>query len=59
MGDVREASFVALGTAMKVVSEKNIMPFLGDVDNIKMTKVTPSNKQSLILGQEKNIVCFL
>ena len=37
--DVREASFDALGTAMKVVSEKNIALFLTDVDNIKMQKV--------------------
>jgi len=36
---VREASFDALGTAMKVVSEKAIMPFLADVDSIKLTKV--------------------
>jgi len=36
---VREASFDALGTAMKVVSEKAMMPFLADVDSIKMTKV--------------------
>ena len=37
--DVREASFDALGTAMKVVGEKPIMPFLADVDNIKLQKV--------------------
>jgi len=36
---VREASFDALGTAMKVVSEKAMIPFLADVDSIKMTKV--------------------
>ena len=37
--EVREKSFEALGTAMKVVSEKHIGPFLVDVDSIKMTKV--------------------
>lgn len=37
--EVREASFVALGTAMKVVTEKNIMAYLVDVDSIKMQKV--------------------
>ena len=37
--DVREASYEALGTAMKVVGEKPIMPFLSDVDNIKLQKV--------------------
>ena len=38
--DVREGSYNALGTAMKVVSEKGIMPFLADVDAIKMAKVS-------------------
>ena len=42
--EVREASFDALGTAMKVVSEKNIAPFLTDVDNIKMQKVNDDNR---------------
>ena len=37
--NVREASFEALGMAMKVVSEKHVMPFLSDVDAIKMQKV--------------------
>ena len=37
--DVREASFEAIGMAMKVVGEKHLMPFLADVDSIKMTKV--------------------
>jgi hypothetical protein len=27
--------------AMKVVTEKHVMPFLADVDNLKMQKVTP------------------
>lgn len=38
---VRDTSAEALGTAMKVVGEKGISPFLTDVDNIKMTKVSP------------------
>ena len=37
---MREASFEAVGTAMKVVSEKNISTFLVDVDNLKMAKVS-------------------
>ncbi|XP_055998398.1 cytoskeleton-associated protein 5-like isoform X2 [Ostrea edulis] len=37
--EVREASFLAIGTAMKVVSEKHMMPFLVDVDSIKMQKI--------------------
>ncbi|XP_077499940.1 cytoskeleton-associated protein 5-like isoform X2 [Amblyomma americanum] len=36
---VREGSSVSLGTAMKVVGERVIMPFLGDLDNLKMEKV--------------------
>ena len=42
--EVREASYDAIGTAMKVVSEKNIAPFLADVDNIKMQKVRKANE---------------
>ena len=46
--DVREASYQALGTAMKVVGEKPLMPFLTDVDNIKMAKVRYILDQLLI-----------
>lgn len=38
--EVREASFEALGTAMKVIGEKVITALMGDVDPIKMTKVS-------------------
>jgi cytoskeleton-associated protein 5 len=37
---VRDSSAEALGTAMKVVGEKQIMAFMADLDNIKMTKVS-------------------
>lgn len=37
--EVREASFSALGTAMFVVTEKNITPFLADVDNIRLSRI--------------------
>lgn len=37
---VRDTSAEALGTAMKVVGEKQIMAFMTDLDNIKMTKVS-------------------
>ncbi|VDM16133.1 unnamed protein product [Hydatigera taeniaeformis] len=37
--EVREASFAALGTAMFVVTEKNIMPFLGDIDSIRLSRI--------------------
>ncbi|XP_075735829.1 cytoskeleton-associated protein 5-A-like isoform X1 [Rhipicephalus microplus] len=36
---VREGASMALGTAMKVVGERVIAPFLGDLDNPKMEKV--------------------
>ena len=38
--EVREASFDALGTAMKVVSEKVMCALLGDIDALKMAKVS-------------------
>jgi len=37
---VRDNSAEALGTAWKVVSEKNIVSFLTSVDAIKLSKVT-------------------
>nr|CDS20280.1 microtubule associated protein xmap215 [Echinococcus granulosus] len=37
--EVREASFSALGTAMFVVTEKNIMPFLADIDSIRLSRI--------------------
>lgn len=36
---VRDASAEALGTAMKLVGEKNISPFLTEVDALKMEKI--------------------
>lgn len=41
---VRENSAEALGTAWKVVSEKNIVPFLTTVDAIKLAKVSKTVK---------------
>ncbi|ESO97492.1 hypothetical protein LOTGIDRAFT_228176 [Lottia gigantea] len=49
-GEVREASFQALGTAMKVVTEKNITPFLNDVDNIKMAKIQECCTNAVLLN---------
>ncbi|XP_070385371.1 protein mini spindles-like [Dermacentor albipictus] len=37
---VRETASIALGTAMKVVGERVLTPLLGDLDNLKMEKVT-------------------
>lgn len=36
---VRDSSAEALGTALKVAGEKLVMPFMADVDPLKMAKV--------------------
>ncbi|MEQ2165820.1 hypothetical protein GOODEAATRI_021170 [Goodea atripinnis] len=36
--EVRDAAFEALGTAMKVVGEKAVNPFLADLDKLKLDK---------------------
>lgn len=40
--EVRDAAFEALGTAMKVVGEKAVNPFLADLDKLKLDKVRPA-----------------
>lgn len=47
---VREASFEALGVAMKVVTEKHIMPFLADVDALKMQKIQERCQSAVLLN---------
>ncbi|XP_076471814.1 cytoskeleton-associated protein 5-like isoform X2 [Babylonia areolata] len=47
---VREASYEAVGVAMKVVSEKHIMPFLADVDPIKMQKIQEYCQKAVLLN---------
>uniref|UniRef100_A0A674F6Z8 Cytoskeleton associated protein 5 n=1 Tax=Salmo trutta TaxID=8032 RepID=A0A674F6Z8_SALTR len=37
--EVRDAAYEALGTAMKVVGEKAVNPFLADLDKLKLDKV--------------------
>ncbi|KAM3609134.1 uncharacterized protein V6R79_010019 [Siganus canaliculatus] len=37
--EVRDAAFEALGTAMKVVGEKAVNPFLNDLDKLKQDKI--------------------
>lgn len=49
--EVREASFAALGTAMYVVTEKNITPFLTDVDSIRMGRIKEFYEKAV---EEKN-----
>ncbi|XP_069680440.1 protein mini spindles isoform X4 [Periplaneta americana] len=48
---VRDNSAEALGTAMKVVSEKQIMPFMTDLDNIKMTKIKECCDKAVIVAK--------
>lgn len=50
-GEVREAAFEALGTAMKVITEKAMMPFLPDVDNLKMAKIKECCEKAVVLGK--------
>lgn len=42
--EVRDAAFEALGTAMKVVGEKAVNPFLTDLDKLKLDKVRISRR---------------
>ncbi|XP_061825772.1 cytoskeleton-associated protein 5 isoform X4 [Nerophis lumbriciformis] len=37
--EVRDAAFEALGTAMKVVGEKAVNPYLADLDKLKLDKI--------------------
>ncbi|XP_015596923.1 protein mini spindles isoform X2 [Cephus cinctus] len=46
---VRDNSAEALGTAMKLVGEKAISPFLTDLDNLKMTKIKECSEKAVIL----------
>ncbi|XP_014206626.1 protein mini spindles isoform X2 [Copidosoma floridanum] len=46
---VRDNSADALGTAMKLVGEKAMSPFLVDLDNLKMTKIKESAEKATIL----------
>ncbi|KAH9494766.1 Cytoskeleton associated protein 5 [Bulinus truncatus] len=50
--NVREASFEALGVAMKVVTEKNIAPFLTDVDALKMQKIQEWSQKAVLLNSK-------
>ncbi|KAL1785598.1 cytoskeleton-associated protein 5 [Sigmodon hispidus] len=51
--EVRDAAFEALGTALKVVGEKAVNPFLADVDKLKLDKIKEcSEKVELIHGKK-------
>ncbi|GAB0097358.1 protein mini spindles [Sergentomyia squamirostris] len=46
---VRDCSAEALGTAMKLVGEKNISPFLTDVDALKLNKIKECCDKAVIV----------
>lgn len=48
---VRDNSAEALGTAWKVVSEKNILPFLTTVDAIKLAKIKEASEKAVITAK--------
>lgn len=49
---VRDSSAEALGTAMKLVGEKAMMPFLTDLDSLKMAKIQECAGKAVILAKE-------
>ncbi|XP_032674241.1 protein mini spindles isoform X2 [Odontomachus brunneus] len=46
---VRDNSAEALGTAMKLIGERAMMPFLTDIDNLKMTKIKECAEKATII----------
>uniref|UniRef100_A0A8C0L7K3 Cytoskeleton-associated protein 5 n=1 Tax=Canis lupus dingo TaxID=286419 RepID=A0A8C0L7K3_CANLU len=54
--EVRDAAFEALGTALKVVGEKAVNPFLADVDKLKLDKIKEcSEKVELVHGKKAGL----
>uniref|UniRef100_A0A452SP14 Cytoskeleton-associated protein 5 n=1 Tax=Ursus americanus TaxID=9643 RepID=A0A452SP14_URSAM len=54
--EVRDAAFEALGTALKVVGEKAVNPFLADVDKLKLDKIKEcSEKVELVHGKKSGL----
>lgn len=51
--EVRDAAFEALGTAMKVVGEKAVNPFLADVDKLKLDKIKECADKVELAGGKK------
>ena len=49
--EVRDAAFEALGTAMKVIGEKAVNPFLADLDKLKLDKVRRGGEGERALGR--------
>ncbi|TSQ92631.1 Cytoskeleton-associated protein 5 [Bagarius yarrelli] len=51
--EVRDAAFEALGTAMKVVGERAVNPFLADVDKLKLDKIKECADKVELVGGKK------
>ncbi|KAM6937380.1 cytoskeleton-associated protein 5 [Xenentodon cancila] len=51
--EVRDAAFEALGTAMKVVGEKAVNPFLADLDKLKLDKIKECSEKVELPGGRK------
>ncbi|XP_035386884.1 LOW QUALITY PROTEIN: cytoskeleton-associated protein 5-A-like [Electrophorus electricus] len=51
--EVRDAAFEALGTAMKVVGERAVNPFLADVDKLKIDKIKECSEKVELAGGRK------
>ncbi|TRY98078.1 hypothetical protein DNTS_023531 [Danionella cerebrum] len=50
--EVRDAAFEALGTAMKVVGEKAVNPFLADIDKLKLDKIKECADKVELVGKK-------
>ncbi|MGH0172333.1 UNVERIFIED_CONTAM: hypothetical protein FKN15_062874 [Acipenser sinensis] len=51
--EVRDAAFEALGTALKVVGEKAVNPFLADVDKLKLDRIKECAEKIELPGGKK------
>uniref|UniRef100_A0AAR2LI45 TOG domain-containing protein n=1 Tax=Pygocentrus nattereri TaxID=42514 RepID=A0AAR2LI45_PYGNA len=51
--EVRDAAFEALGTAMKVVGERAVNPFLADLDKLKVDKIKECSGKVELAGGKK------
>ncbi|XP_063145765.1 cytoskeleton-associated protein 5 isoform X2 [Candoia aspera] len=51
--EVRDAAFEALGTALKVVGEKAVNPFLTDVDKLKLDRIKECAEKVELVGGGK------
>ncbi|KAM9470532.1 cytoskeleton-associated protein 5 isoform 2-T2 [Clarias gariepinus] len=51
--EVRDAAFEALGTAMKVVGERAVNPFLADLDKLKLDKIKECADKVELAGGKK------